>query len=74
MIDLYSHNSGWPAPLPFRVRLENGTTRTDPETFTQQELAAWGYVGPYEIPSYKPRKEHLEWTGTEFLDRAGAEQ
>lgn len=70
---LYSFNGEWPAPLPYRVRLANGATRTDPNTFTQQELAAWGYAGPYEIPKYKPRKEHLDWTGTKFLVKAGAE-
>lgn len=74
MIDLYSYNREWPAPLPFRIRLDDGTTRTDPSTFTAEEIKAWGYAGPYEIPKYKPRKQHLEWTGTEFLVRAGAEQ
>lgn len=73
-MSLYSHNGQRPAPLPFRVRLDNGMTRTDPSTFTEAELTAWGYTGPYEIPKYKPRKQHLEWTGTEFLVKAGAEQ
>lgn len=70
---LYSLNGAWPAPLPFRVRLDDGTTRTDSATFTEAEITSWGYTGPYEIPRYKPRKEHLEWTGTKFLVRAGAE-
>lgn len=74
MTPLYSLDGAWPAPLPFRIRLDDGTTRTDPRTFTPEEIAAWGYVGPYTVPAYKPRKEHLEWTGTQFLVRAGAEQ
>ena len=72
-MNLYSFNGAWPVPLPFRIRLDDGTTRTDPATFTELELEQWGYAGPYQIPRYKPRKEHLEWTGTEFVVRAGAE-
>lgn len=32
-----------PAALPFRIRLESGLTRTDPETFTAEEIESAGY-------------------------------
>lgn len=64
---LYSHNNQWPQELPFRIRLNDGLTRTDPETFTPEELAEWGYTGPYEKPDYDPKTQRLEWTGNAFI-------
>lgn len=64
---LYSYQQQWPQELPFRVRLADGGSRTDPETFTPSELTEWGYTGPYEKPPYDPQTQKLEWTGTEFI-------
>lgn len=63
---LYSHNNEIPKPLPERIRMPDGRTRTDSSTFTEEELLEAGYVlapsptppGPYE---------KLEWTGTEWV-------
>lgn len=66
MIGLYSLNQEWPQPLPFRVKLLDGSTRTDPSTFTPDELAAWGYQGPYTVPPHDNRTEILEWSGSGF--------
>lgn len=53
--------------MHFRVRLADGGSRTDPETFTPEELAEWGYTGPYEKPDYDPKTQRLEWTGNAFI-------
>jgi len=41
---LYSYNKQLPKALPFRIRLSNGLTRTDPTTFTPEEILDAGYV------------------------------
>lgn len=69
MANLYSLNQQWPQELPFRIKLADGSTRTDPSTFSAEELAAWGYTGPFTCPSLDPHSEVLEWSGTEFSVR-----
>lgn len=66
---LYSHNNARPEPLPFRITLPNGFTRTDPSTFTEDEITAAGYIGPYTQPSYDSRTEVLDWNGSEYFIR-----
>ncbi|MDP3717082.1 MAG: hypothetical protein Q8T13_04850 [Acidobacteriota bacterium] len=43
-----------PDALPFRIRLSNGLTRTDPTTFTAEEIADAGYVLAPERPEPDP--------------------
>lgn len=69
MTQLYSLNQQWPQPLPFRVHVGDGSTRTDPSTFTPSELATWGYTGPFAVPSHDDKTEVLEWSGTAFAVR-----
>lgn len=66
---LYSYNSACPAPLPFRITLPNGFTRTDPSTFTEDEITAAGLTGPYTQPSYDSKTEVLDWNGSEYFIR-----
>ena len=65
MIDLYSLNGESPVPMPFRIMMPSGFTRTDPSTFTDSEIAAAGYV-PVEQPEYDESTQALDWNGTEF--------
>lgn len=58
---LYSYNGNTPSPLPFRIKLSNGFTRTDPTTFTEEEIADAGYSGPYTEPAYDPSTESIAW-------------
>lgn len=74
MTQLFSYQGEWPQPLPTRVRLADGTTRTDPSSFTTGELEAWGYRGPFSVPSYSPTAQVLEWTGMAFTVRPMALQ
>jgi hypothetical protein len=64
---LYSHNNQRPEPLPFRITLPNGFTRTDPSTFTEAEISAAGFTGPYTEPAYNPATEQLEWANGAFV-------
>ncbi len=58
---LYSLHGNRPAPLPFRITLPNGFTRTDPSTFTEDEILAAGFTGPYTEPPYDSATEQLDW-------------
>ena len=47
---LYSLNGNYPQPLPFRIRLSDGSTRTDPSTFTSEEIIDAGYMQVADEP------------------------
>lgn len=64
---LYSHNGLRPEPLPFRITLPNGFTRTDPSTFTEDEITAAGFTGPYTEPAYDPITQQLDWVDGAFI-------
>lgn len=57
---LYSYKNQWPQVLPFRIRLSDGRTRTDPSTFTPDELDDAGYV-PVSDPPQLQDNEKLLW-------------
>lgn len=62
---LYSYLNGYPQPLPFRIEVD-GLPRTDPATFTEEEIYKAGYRGPIEFPGYDGATERLYWNGDEF--------
>lgn len=62
----YSLNNSRPAPLPFRIHV-NGTTRTDPSSFTAEEIAAAGFTGPYTEPPYDPATQQLDWVDGAYV-------
>jgi len=64
---LYSFNGCRPAPLPFRITLPNGFTRTDPSTFTEDEITAAGFTGPYTEPAYDPITQQIDWVNGSFV-------
>jgi hypothetical protein len=47
---LYSKNGNYPEVLPFRIRLSDGRTRTDPSTFTESEISEAEYVSVPDEP------------------------
>jgi hypothetical protein len=63
---LYSFNGDRPEIIPFRIILPNGFTRTDPLSFTPEEITAAGFTGPYIEPTYDPKTEVLDWNGIEY--------
>lgn len=66
MSQLYSYKQNYPDVLPFRIRLSSGNTRTDPETFTIEELNDAGYM-PVPSPPETQEFETLSWTGTNWV-------
>lgn len=71
----YTHNNSTPAPLPFRITMPDGSTRTDPSSFTDEEIAAAGYVEVPAPPGYNSATQNPpEWNGTEWIVRDLTEQ
>lgn len=78
MVDLtalYSFKGEEPRPLPEKIRLSDGTTRTDNSSFTEEEILDAGYTGPYTRPEISDRdgmigwdSENLEYVVTMFED------
>lgn len=64
---LYSLHGARPKPLPFRITLPNGFTRTDPSTFTEDEIHAAGFTGPYAPPPYDMATEQLGWVDGAYV-------
>lgn len=50
--------------------MPDGFTRTDASTFTQDEIQAAGYSGPYTEPSYNSSTEQLLWVNGEYVIEA----
>jgi hypothetical protein len=47
----YNKINGYLGELPERVILSNGLTRTDPSSYTDEELEEWGYVVLQNMPT-----------------------
>lgn len=71
---LYSKNGSYPNQIPFRIRLSNGLTRTEPSTFTPEEIADAGYISVEDPPASILDNQILEWTGTVWNVRDKTEQ
>jgi hypothetical protein len=65
---LYSHNNQYPRPLPYRIVLSDGRTRTDHSSFTAEEVLDAGYVEAPNPPDIT-YLQVLEWAGTEWVVR-----
>lgn len=65
MTTLYTKNGSFPARPPWRIRLSDGTTRTDPSTFTEEMIADAGYTVAPDKPEAVEGKIIL-WNGSEW--------
>lgn len=63
---LYSYQGNYPNQIPFRIRLSDGRTRTDPATFTEDEIADAGYVAVSDTPSIT-ENQVVSWS-SELVD------
>ena len=61
---IYSYKGQYPTSLPERIRLSDGSTRTDSSTFTEEELTDAGYVAAGESPAYDNTTQKVIWNGT----------
>ena len=63
----YSINGEYPIDtLPNRIRLSDGSTRTDSSTFTTSELTSAGIVTTTNPPSYNSDTHKLTWDGSNW--------
>jgi len=60
---LYSYKEQYPGPLPERIRLSDGSTRTDSSTFTEEELTDAGYVAAGDSPPFDGDTQKVVWNG-----------
>ena len=66
MSNLYSFSGGQPAPLPFRITLSDGSTRTNQGTFTPEEIADAGYQAVPPRPVHDPATQRVKWDGSSW--------
>lgn len=59
--DLYSYNGEFPKTLPNRIRLSDGSTRTDISSFTDDDLVDSGYIGPLTQPENTESVASISW-------------
>ena len=63
---LYSINGEYPIDtLPHRIRLSDGSTRTDSSTFTADELSSAGITTVSYPPEYNADTHKLTWDNTD---------
>jgi hypothetical protein len=63
---LYSYKGQEPKTLPFRVRLDDGSTRTSLNELTSEELESLGFVGPIVKPEFDEDTQKIEWIDSEY--------
>jgi len=61
---LYSYRGEEPTRIT-EIVLSSGLKRTNPETFTAEELADAGYTGPFTKPEFNPEIETQAWSSEE---------
>ncbi len=64
---LYSFNKNEPKELPFKIYLSNGRVRTDPSTFTDEEITDAGYVFAGFPPPHETATQKANWDGTKWV-------
>jgi hypothetical protein len=67
-MELYSLHGAYPTALPSRLRLPDGSTRTDPSTFTAAEITAAGWQAAPDKPN-PTRFQVVEWGGADWVVR-----
>ena len=68
MTQLFTKDGSVPAPLPSRIRLSDGRTRTNPGSFMPEEIADAGYATADPKPETGPNQV-VTWGGTEWVVR-----
>lgn len=67
MTQLYHTATTAPAPLPHRIRLSDGRSRTDPASFTAEEIADAGYIASPARPDHDPATQRVTWSGSAWV-------
>tara|TARA_Y100000004_G_C8823938_1_gene373197 strand:- start:192 stop:776 length:585 start_codon:yes stop_codon:yes gene_type:complete len=61
----FSSGGSEPILLP-EITLPDGSSRTDPESYTSAELESIGFTGPYRKPKYQSDTHYLEWVSSDL--------
>jgi len=69
---LYSLKGAYPAELPNRIRLSDGSTRTDVNNFTEKMIADAGYVTVSNPPSVAITQT-CTWNGSDWVVEEASE-
>lgn len=62
----YSYKGQEPKPLPFRIRLDDGSTRTSLNELSIEELNELGFVGPTTKPEIDANTQKIEWVDRQY--------
>lgn len=65
-MELYSYRNQEPSPLPFRVTLDSGETRTSLDELSSEDLNDLGFSGPIIKPDYNNETQKLVWNGLQY--------
>ena len=77
MSTLYTKNGCYPQIIPPIIELENGSTRSNPTTFTAEEIESAGWVLAPEVPEYNISTHILNWdreTSTYVIEAISQEE
>jgi len=67
MTNLYTKNGSFPEPLPHRIVLSDGRTRTDPSTFAEDEILDAGYTLVTEPKPSQEAWQILKWSENHWI-------
>ena len=59
---LYSYKGNFPKEIPFRIKLPDGSTRTDPTTFTDEIITDAGYIAVSDKPVINEDLQTVHWS------------
>lgn len=65
-MELYSYKFQEPDELPYRIRLDDNSTRTSLSELTVEELQSLGFEGPIVKPEFDEETQKLQWNGTSY--------
>lgn len=65
-MELYSYKNQEPSSLPFRVVLDDGSTRTSLNELDNEELKSLGFNGPIVKPEYDEQTQKIAWNGSSY--------
>lgn len=67
---LYSHNGGYPNPLPKSYLASDGTNYTALDEMSAAKLGALGFVAAGDLPAFDPDTHKVSWDGAGWVTSA----
>lgn len=57
----YTKDGSYPQPIPHRIRMPNGSTRTDKDQISHQDMLDAGYTVAPNMPAGPKNEDHANW-------------